>query len=72
MAYPAYIRDKARELRRGKQLTIDELAERLSISRTTIYYWVCDIPIERKAGNRPGGGGPVEPPLVRGATERRV
>ena len=45
MAYPTYIREKARELRIDKKLTIDELAERLAISRTTIYYWVRDLPI---------------------------
>ncbi len=45
MAYPAYVREKARELRREKKLTIDELAERLAISRTTIYYWIKDLPI---------------------------
>jgi hypothetical protein len=45
MAYPAYIREKARQLRRDKKLTIDELAECLALPRTTIYYWVGDIPI---------------------------
>jgi hypothetical protein len=29
-------------------MTIDEIAERLSISRTTVYYWVKEIPIVRK------------------------
>lgn len=48
MAYPPYIREKARQLRREKKLTIDELADRLALSRTTIYYWVRDLPIERK------------------------
>jgi hypothetical protein len=48
MAYPAYIREKARQLRRDKQLTIDELAERMALSRTTIYYWVQDLPLERR------------------------
>ena len=48
MAYPAYIRDKARSLRQEKKLTIDEIAERLGISRTTIFYWAADIPIDRK------------------------
>jgi AcrR family transcriptional regulator len=28
-------------------LTIDEIAERLALSRTTIYYWVSDLPISR-------------------------
>ena len=47
MAHAPYIRDKARELRISKKLTIDELAERLALPRTTIYYWVKDLPIER-------------------------
>lgn len=45
MAYPAYIKEKARQLRVEKKLTIDELAERLAIPRTTIFYWVRDLPI---------------------------
>jgi hypothetical protein len=45
MTHPAYIREKAREMRAKKQLTIDELAERLALPRTTIYYWVKDLPI---------------------------
>lgn len=48
MAYPAYIKEKARQLRTEKKLTIDELVERLAIPRTTIYGWVRDIPIPRK------------------------
>jgi transposase-like protein len=42
MAHPKYLRDKACELRVRKKLTIDELAERHALSRTTIYYWVRD------------------------------
>ena len=45
VTYPPYLREKARSLRTDKRLTIDELAERLAISRTTIFYWVRDIPI---------------------------
>jgi AcrR family transcriptional regulator len=48
VAYPLYLREKARKLRRERDLTIDELAERLALPRTTIYYWVRDLPIERK------------------------
>jgi excisionase family DNA binding protein len=55
VAYPAYVREKARQLRETKRLTIDQLAARLGISRTTIYYWVRDIPIP---GSGPGGGWP--------------
>ncbi len=45
MAHPSYLREKARSMRAQKRLTIDELAERLALPRTTIYYWVRDIPI---------------------------
>lgn len=48
MAHPAYLKEKARQLRREKKLTIDELAERLALPRTTIYCWVNDIEIDRK------------------------
>ncbi len=40
MAYPDYIREKAIQMRVERDLTIDEIAERLAIPRTTIYYWV--------------------------------
>jgi predicted DNA-binding transcriptional regulator AlpA len=46
MAHAPYLRAKARQLRVEKCLTIDELAERLALSRSTIYYWVRDLPIE--------------------------
>ncbi len=52
MAHPAYLREKARSLRRDRRLTIDELAEQLALSRSTIYYWVRDLPIP---GSGPGG-----------------
>ncbi len=42
-------------MRVERQLSIDELAERLALSRSTIYYWVRDLPI---AGSGPGGGWP--------------
>jgi hypothetical protein len=45
MAHAAYIRAKAREMRVQRQLTIDQLAERLALPRSTIYYWVRDLPI---------------------------
>jgi hypothetical protein len=46
--YPPSLRDKARKLRRDRRLTIDELADCLALPRTTIYYWVRDLPIPRK------------------------
>jgi predicted DNA-binding transcriptional regulator AlpA len=54
MTYPAYIRDKALQLRTERQLTIDEIAERLAISRTTAYDWVGHVPVPRRTNPRPG------------------
>ena len=45
--YPSYLREKARQLRHERKLTIDQLAECLALPRTTIYYWVRDLPIPR-------------------------
>jgi excisionase family DNA binding protein len=55
MAHPSYLREKVRTLRKERRFTIDELAERLALSRSTIYYWVRDLPIP---GSGPGGGWP--------------
>lgn len=54
MAYPPYLREKARRLRIEKRLTIDELADCLALSRTTIYSWVRDLPIERSGRQNRG------------------
>lgn len=32
-------------MRVERKLTIDQLAERLALSRSTIYYWVRDLPV---------------------------
>jgi hypothetical protein len=46
-------------MRIERQFTIDELAERLALSRSTVYYWVRDLPI-------PGSGsGGVWPEAAR-------
>lgn len=45
MTHPSYLREHARRLRAEKRLTIDELSERLALSRSTVYYWVRDMPI---------------------------
>jgi hypothetical protein len=57
MAYPAYVRDKARELRVERRLSIDEIAERLALPKTTIFYWVRDIPLGRPRRDNPQAGG---------------
>ena len=56
MTYPAYMREKARELRERQQLTIDEIAERLAVSRTTVFFWVGDMPRPKRCLVRPGTG----------------
>ncbi len=55
MTHPVFLREKARQLRVSKKLTIDELSDRLLIPRTTIYYWVRDLPIP---GSGSGNGWP--------------
>ena len=52
VTHPTYIREKARALRMERDLTIDEIAERLAISRQTIFHWVRDVPL-RKPRRRP-------------------
>lgn len=55
MTHPDYLRAKAREMRLERNLTIDELAERLALSRSTIHSWVRDLPIERSADRQSAG-----------------
>jgi hypothetical protein len=54
MAYPAYVRSKARELRAERRLSIVEIAERLALPKSTVFYWVRDIPLGRP--RRPATG----------------
>jgi hypothetical protein len=46
-AYPGYLRERARELRVTKKLSLDEIAERLALPKTTVYYWIKDLPLGR-------------------------
>lgn len=51
MAYPAYIREKAQWMRTERRMTLTEIAERLSIGKTTVWYWIKDLPVpELKTG----------------------
>jgi transcriptional regulator with XRE-family HTH domain len=45
MADAAYIRERAREMRTERRFTLDQIAERLALPRTTIYYWIKDLPV---------------------------
>lgn len=59
MAHSRYLRRMARSLRVERQLTVDELAARLALPRSTIYYWVRDLPLrEDRRGDERGTGGP--------------
>ncbi len=46
----------ARSLRVERRLTVDELAARLSLPRSTIYYWVRDLPLCGPRRQAPGEG----------------
>jgi hypothetical protein len=54
MAYPAYVREKARTLRVERRLSIVEIAERLALPKTTVFYWVRDLPLGRPRRANPG------------------
>jgi hypothetical protein len=56
MTHPAYLRDKALKLRTARRMSIDEIALRLGLPKTTIYYWVRDLPLgrPRRHNNPPG------------------
>ena len=50
-----YLRQMARLLRVEQGLTVDQLAARLALPRSTIYYWVRDLPL--RGGRRKSGHG---------------
>ena len=47
MAHSDHLRRKARELRRQRRLSLDEIVERLALPRTTVFEWIRDIPLQR-------------------------
>jgi AcrR family transcriptional regulator len=44
----AHLRQKAVELRTERKMSLDEIVERLRLPKTTVYYWIKDIPIPRR------------------------
>jgi hypothetical protein len=44
-----HLREKAIKLRTEQRMTLEEIVERLALPKTTIYYWIKDIPIPRKS-----------------------
>jgi len=42
-----HLRDKAIELRTKHNMTLEDIVERLALPKTTIYYWIKDLPIPR-------------------------
>jgi hypothetical protein len=61
----------ARSLRVEQQLTVDELAARLSLPRSTIYYWVRDLPLLDGTRDRTAGPHAVAR-RVAGRAPRRI
>lgn len=45
MAHPSYLREKAIRLRVDRGLTLTEIAERLALGKTTVWYWIKDVPV---------------------------
>ncbi len=48
MAHSTYLRQMARLLRVEQRLTVDQLASRLALPRSTVYYWVRDLPLREE------------------------
>ena len=54
MTHPDYIKQRARDLRITKALSLDEIAERLALPKTTVYPWIVDLPLGRPHRGTPG------------------
>jgi hypothetical protein len=57
MAHSNYLRRMARLLRVEQRLTVDQLASRLALPRSTVYYWVRDLPLGEREGERASAAG---------------
>jgi hypothetical protein len=73
MAHSRYLREMARLMRVQRQLSVDQLARRLALPRSTIYYWVRDLPLREPTGRvRPGGATRARRGSVRVVRPRRA
>jgi transcriptional regulator with XRE-family HTH domain len=43
MTHPPYLRNKAIQMRTEQRMTLDEIAERLALSKTTVWSWIKDL-----------------------------
>jgi hypothetical protein len=57
MTYPLYLKERARWLRITKRLSLDEIAERLALPKTNLYYWIRDLPLGGAEREQPSGDG---------------
>jgi hypothetical protein len=55
VTHPPYLRDKARQLRVERRMTVDEIAERLALPKTTVWSWISDLPAIPRAGRANAG-----------------
>jgi hypothetical protein len=44
MTHPPYLREKARQLRTERKMSLDEIADCLALGKTTVWYWIKDLP----------------------------
>jgi hypothetical protein len=44
MPHPPYLREKARQLRVERKMSLDKIAECLALGKTTVWYWIKDLP----------------------------
>jgi hypothetical protein len=51
VAHPQYLREKARTMRVDRRFTLDQIAVRLALPRTTIYYWIRDLPVPNEVAH---------------------
>jgi hypothetical protein len=66
MTHAQHLRDMARLMRVRRELSVDQLAKRLALPRSTIYYWVRDLPlrkVDRATAARPKRAGAYEQAL---------